>query len=831
MTGAATASPSVVSNGRTEIRIDAENGAFDVFDVERRELIIDDARVGFSVAPYVELSSLGEKGVETAPQSIDYTSQDCANRTGTTGSLISRKDGVGELEVTFTLRPGRSFLEIGFAFKNLAAKPVRLRRVSVLNGVYMPSLDRKDLLLLNGDSGGAMTVVRKTDTLQAENNLLCFFADPQRPRSLVAGGLTYEDYRKSAAAAGASLDLFAWDPVGKRVDPDSVYSSPDRFYVDGLGTNPFEALEAYAKATRHARGINVNYYTFPSTCMWFLSVTHFGGDAGSTNSSAGAVAEMRRIRDSGFLKYSPVAVRLVPDCYEQNNQQGWWDDEHWRMHGRNERCVVESHYCAPYETTAKWAGKVTELGGIPLTYFQPGIRSEDYAKAYPGHMLYNQSQKLVWRDGKVVGDPHPLIGTRGTADRPKSGRTIPGYGKLFAESYDYTDRGFLAHWRDVNRDLSRGGVQGVFYDYPDRAFAVRGGFEDRYATATHAYRNVYRIARQELGPEAYLQERLGPGSDATLDVVSSVRTAGDNNALKHNLVASAAMRWYKNRRLTNYDMDGKALLATGDSRSRTLTPIERRAVLTMSYAVSGRLLLTESFRLFPEPVLHDLSRVFPFHATPLSARPLDAFTAPMSSGRELGNGEIPKRDPLRPRPICPRVYDFAISGDWHQLVLYGAGDTSFRVPLSGDTAFGGLGLDPGRDYHVYDFWNDAYVGKFRGDSSLVQVLEPGEARMLAIHAAEENPQWISTDRHVMQGYVDLKEKPAWDASLHALSGVSSVVGGEPYCVTLALNGRQAQTCQVQGATGKLKERDEPGLVDLVIQAARTADTRWSVFFR
>jgi len=813
-----------LTNGLVEIRINPEKGTFDVIDVKRGVPIISKSQIGFSIAPYIELADIADDKFENESKNTDFTSVNCINTVdkgntpksafskGSSISMLSSKAGQGQLQVQFTLYPEKTFVDISFNFINLNNKPIRLRQVDIINcNDFMPDCDRTSLQLLNGDSGARKTIVVKDQKMNAENNILCFFADPKQPRSLVAGGLTYADYRKYVRINEDAFIMYAKDPVGKRVDSGQTYQSADHFYLDGITDNPFEALESYAKTTEDARGIKLNYYTFPSTCMWFLSVNHFGGDTGSTNNTVGAVRETEHIANSGFMKYSSVAVRLVPDNYEQDNQQGWWDDEHWQIHGRKRRCVVERHYEKPYETTEKWAMAVRKLGGIPLTYFQPGIRSEDYAKTFPGHMLYNQSNKYIKKDGKIIADPHWVMGDRGIPDYLNPGKWHKGYGKLYQETYDYTDPDFLKHWKKVNKNLNTGGVQGVFYDYPDRAFASRGGFEDRYSTSTHAYRNVFRIARQQQGKNAYLQERIGPGSDATLDFVSSVRTAGDNNTISLKQINQVSMRWYKNRRLTNYDMDGKALVQSGHGKNiHKIGAIERQAILTLNYAITGRLLLTESFRLFSDEVLHDLSRIYPFHATTLSARPLDAFIHSQ-----------------------PTVFDFPLSENWHQIVLYNQNedDREFNIPLSGETAFGAMGLDARREYYIYDFWNDRFAGKVDGSSTVAQVVRAGEARMLSVHAVENNPQWISTDRHIMQGYVDLVKKPEWNAKEKSLSGTASVIGVEPYRITVALNGYAPIKVSAKGAESDfIIHPDNINLADIVLKAKENRDVQWEIIF-
>ena len=802
-----------LSNGLVKLCIDTQAGTYDLIDVARNEAFVKDAEVVMTVAPYRELIDVKEGDSEAAGPAKTYRSSTAINRigrefyssvfgTGRAMTLISTFGQAAELRVRFTLYPGQRFVDVGWACRNGGTEPVRLRRVSVMHtNQILPTCNADKLKMLNGNSGGQMNRIFVDEKVRAENNMLYFVADKERPRSLVLGGLTYADYRKfiqSDPANKLGADVYADDPIGRRIDPGQTYESGDRFYIDGLTDNPFDALETYAQVFEKAQGIDINAYRFPSTCMWFLAVKHFGGDTGSVNDTPGSVREMDHIAASGFLKYGPMAVRLVPDCYEQNNEQGWWDDEHWRMHGRKERCIVEGgHVKAPYETTEKWGRAIVERGGIPLTYFEPGVRSEDYAEAFPGHMLFNEAHRYILnKQGQRQTEGHAIRGKI--------------YGAMVQESYDYTDGDFIRHLHDVYANLRQGGVKGVFYDYPDRAFPARGGLEDRYATATAAYRNVFDMARDGLGSECYLQERLGIGSDATLGLVDSVRTAGDTNVMRPKEIRKAALRWYKNRRLVNYDMDGKALLRYGARQELEISTQQRRALLTLSYGITGRLLLTESLRLFSAEALHDLSRVFPFHDTALSARPLDVFVSEF-----------------------PSVFDFVISKGWHQLILHNNGEAvrDFTIPISGDMAFGAIGLDADQDYYVYDFWHNRFAGRFNGRGVIKQSVQPGEARMLSIHAVASRPQWISTDRHVMQGYVDLVKKPQWNNATRTLRAVSDVIENEPYRVVIALNGDSPLKVQADGARAKISVRpDNANLADLVIKHNSNARVNWRVTF-
>ena len=250
-----------------------------------------------------------------------------------------------------------------------------------------------------------------------------------------------------------------------------------------------------------------------------------------------------------------------------------------------------------------------------------------------------------------------------------------------------------------------------------------------------------------------------------------------------------------------------------------------RAMLTMSYVVSGSLIIVPSFGRMTTNQLFDLSRIYPFHAQRQSARPVDAFTS-----------------------ACPRVYDFKVNEQWHQLTFYNTDATNsatIAVELAGDTAFGALGLDPAKQYFVYDFWNDALLGKFAGGQKFEQTLRPGEARMMAVHEVAPHPQFLSTDRHVMQGLVDLTGC-AWDEKKHQLRGVANVVVGEPYRITIAANGRKPTTADVDDtiesdiakshlapikSSATLRPSAKiPGLIELILERPTNGPVAWTVNF-
>lgn len=548
----------------------------------------------------------------------------------------------------------------------------------LMNACFFDGVKNKtDFRILNGPGGAGMshnvgreTRVHQMSNMESPNNILATFIADGKRKSVVVGGLTYHEYSKYVTAnfvgnKNVSVEAFSWDPVGKKVDTSQVFIPDDKYYVDFCTDNPFESLEQYGMSIKAAQKVNLSHHNFPTVDGWYVAVFSKGGE--EQNNSAGMVKLMDGIKESGFLKYSKAAVRLIPDNYGYDNEQGWWDDEHWQKFG---------HYVKPYETTRKWAQAVIERGGIPLTYSQTSAQSADFMKLHPNMLLDNDERWAFKKNGE----------------------------KSYLGGLDFTDKETITHMEKVYQNLKDGGVQGLMFDYPEGSFKYFG-FEDSYSTSAAAYRTIFEIPKRVLGPDSYIDERniwtgnaigknveeRGCFMDLTAGVVDNQRVWSDNDIVTPEMVSRCGHRWYKNRVIFYYDMDSKDL--------RKAKPANRdgvRKMLSMAYIVAPRLVLSNSFRTLSSDNIYDLERIYPMHTTPQSARPLDAFI---------------RKDGI------PRIYDFKVDDNWHQLAFYNPNDEEqevVNVSFGESGSFGGMELDPKSNYYVYDFWNNKYIGKYLG---------------------------------------------------------------------------------------------------------------------
>lgn len=660
------------------------------------------------------------------------------------------------------------FVVLVGGIENTTGNEVRVKDIRYLvDGQAFGALNGKsDIRMLSGESGVGDTRVTQAPEMVCANNALLTFTADAKKKSLVVGGLTYHDFVKYVHLSRA-VDGTSFAVTAYSSDPVGRLVEPGSRYVpDDSVYVDLTTRNPFEALEKYGLGVRAAQRVAPS----IFDFPEVDGRAGSLSVNG----------ERSHLNTTPGLVGemqgLADTGFINYSPAGVRLVPHIQQPENEAGWWDDAHwskygyYVTPYETTPKWTKAVKALGGVPITFMESAAVSQDYATANPGHLLPKSSGQTA------------LCG-------------------------DYTSEGYRKHMVGVWDALWNGGVKGAVLDSSD-AWHETGGFADKYATTASAYRSVFDLAKIGLGSDSYIEEYSPktPASDMTLGTADCQLASGLSDKSSMDAYARCGLRWYKNRVLYTYDAGPLDL-----SKSENGNSDKRHRDLTLAYMTCGRIVLGLSAGKMCPDEIHDLERVFPIHTTPQSHRPLDAFT---SDG-------------------VPKVYDFLAEPGWHQIAFFNTDQGSERridVDMSRDTAFGGMGLDAKKGYYVYDFWNDRLVGKVLGSGKLSQLLRPGEVRMMSVHEVVDHPQFISTNRHLMQGYVDLF-RTDWSPSRRELTGISKVVGGETYKVIIATNGFKPESCTASSASAKIELTDKTnGLAVLSIDRSINGMAAWSIVF-
>jgi hypothetical protein len=105
--------------------------------------------------------------------------------------------------------------------------------------------------------------------------------------------------------------------------------------------------------------------------------------------------------------------------------------------------------------------------------------------------------------------------------------------------------------------------------------------------------------------------------------------------------------------------------------------------------------------------------------------------------------------------------------EWSVLTFFNA---SLKKLVEKKFPLNRLWLDPAKTYLAFDFWKQQFIGEVVNE--LKVSIQPGSVRLFALHEKTGRPQFISTDRHISQGAVEIEDMN-WDESTKTLSGIST----------------------------------------------------------
>lgn len=188
---------------------------------------------------------------------------------------------------------------------------------------------------------------------------------------------------------------------------------------------------------------------------------------------------------------------------------------------------------------------------------------------------------------------------------------------------------------------------------------------------------------------------------------------------------------------------------------------------------------------------------------------------------------------VRPLDLYPNfellpVWDLKVRrpfGEWDVVALFNWSEK--EAPVGFD--FAELGLDPAAEYALFEFWTRAYQGVRKGR---FEMPVPGHGvRLLAVHRALNRPQFLSSDRHVTQGAVELTQLE-WNAAAKALSGTVKAVAGDTFTLRFrAPAGFALASARAEEGVACAAAAEEPEVVAVTLKSPATRTVSFSLTWK
>jgi hypothetical protein len=293
-------------------------------------------------------------------------------------------------------------------------------------------------------------------------------------------------------------------------------------------------------------------------------------------------------------------------------------------------------------------------------------------------------------------------------------------------------------------------------DFVEWSLLAADRYHDPAATKASVYRRGFEIMREAIGPDRHLLD-CGPGN-TTVGLLDSMRIELDQPPLNWkqyfltpaSSAPAAAKRYYLHRQAWVNDVDHIGLAYSTIPQAQAIASI---IALSGGNTIAGdRLTDLDPMRL------EILKKAFP--ATNQAARPIDLF----ENDR-------------------PGIFALSIQRPFAQWLVLGLFNSEETQGVERKIELAKLGLDPAKRYVAFDFWNQRFFGELRQGFQVH--LEPSSVLLLTIHERLGRPQFLSTDRHIAQGAIEV-ETITWDPNKEIIRGVCLGASGPDYSVYLYL---------------------------------------------
>ena len=336
-------------------------------------------------------------------------------------------------------------------------------------------------------------------------------------------------------------------------------------------------------------------------------------------------------------------------------------------------------------------------------------------------------------------------------------RTLEFLRNVFQTYYEWGIRYYMVDFLHAGSGSTPG--DHLYGDYHDQSL-IRG---------PEVYRNAMKVVREAAGPDTYLLSSTGV-TFQNIGCVDAVRTGndyGEGRALNPEsyfypatFVINSPSFWTSHLRAaanlaSSYYTHRKLYLNDSGNVMTVDQPIpvcEAQITATIFGINGGPMMIGDDLDRIDDERLALIKKCLP--RTPEIAFPVDLFDSVF--------------------PDHPKVFHLKVTREWDEWDLVAVLNLGDETLVQGiDLAR--IGLDPGADHVLWEFWNEQYLGTVAG--SFEAVVPVRSARLYRLSVSRPHPWLLSTDMHTRQGQVEIDDCQ-WDSRTATLRVKAVRPGGE-----------------------------------------------------
>jgi alpha-galactosidase len=351
-------------------------------------------------------------------------------------------------------------------------------------------------------------------------------------------------------------------------------------------------------------------------------------------------------------------------------------------------------------------------------------------------------------------------------------------------------------WRYVKLD----GLRHLRYEGYN---ANRDYFEKKKSDPVAAFRKYVQTVRDAIGPGTFLLACWGIRPEL-IGLADACRIGDDG-------FAYAGLSQYNSFNNVVWRNDPDHIELDADGYRSTL-------VTTLTGSL---MMLTDKPAVYRTAAIEPAKRTAPV----LFTRPGQIYDVDPSRSGQLGrvdsevSGSGPRPFDAGYTPAC-FLYSLEIDRPFESWLVLGRTGGEFAEIRLAD-----LGLDPAKEYYVFEFWSKRLLGSYSGAFAPGALDPKFRSQAFILRERTAHPQLLATSRHVTGGGVDLDDI-RWSGG--ALAGRSRGIPGDPYVLYLTepagfvLEGSEASGAKVERADR------EGGLLKITLTPDGSGPIEWQV---